>query len=320
MRYEQITPGERYTLAALHAQQPRLSIREIGRRMERSPSTISRELRRNASGDGRYRVEHAQEHTNARRRRSRRNSHFTAADWRLVEVLLRAHLSPEQISGRLARERILHSSHETIYTHVWRDKRRGGDLFRSLRQPTKRRKRYGTYEKRGQVSGKRHISTRPAAAERRQEIGHWEMDTIVGTGSKDCVLSLVERVSGFLLMGKLPNRSAAALNGRLVRLIRKNRRLFKTITADNGTEFHGYRAVERATGVPIYFATPYHSWERGTNENTNGLIRQYLPKRTSMRGLTQIHCNAIARALNHRPRKRHDFRNPIEVLRGRPRA
>jgi IS30 family transposase len=160
-----------------------------------------------------------------------------------------------------------------MYQHIWWDKRRGGILYRHLRQRPKYRKRYGPYEKRGRVAGKRHISERPAAAERRREIGHWEMDTVVGKGGKHCIVSFVERVTGCVLIGKLRRRTVAALNHRLLQLISDCPHLFKTITADNGTEFHGYRQIEQITGIPIYFATPYHSWERGTNENTNGLIR-----------------------------------------------
>ena len=178
----------------------------------------------------------------------------------------------------------------------------------------KRRKRYNTYEKRGHVPGKRHIHERPAIVETRAEIGHWEMDTVLGTGDTHCVLSLVERATGAVLLGKLRRRNVAALNARLIEFIAAHPDLFKTITADNGSEFHGFADVERVTGVPVYFATPYHSWERGTNENTNGLIRQYLPKRTSMKDLTQARCNAIACSLNNRPRKRYAFHTPLERL------
>jgi len=137
---------------------------------------------------------------------------------------------------------------------------------------------------------------------------------VVGTGSKHCVVSLVERYTGFVLIGKLQDRTVASLNRRTIHLIRNSPARFRTITADNGTEFHGYRAIEAATNVSVYFATPYHSWERGTNENTNGLIRQYLPKGTSMKTLTQSRCNQIARILNNRPRKRHGFVSPLEKL------
>ena len=315
MPYKQLTLEERYMLARLRKQQPRLSNATIARIMGRHPSTISRELRRNvAVHDGRYRYWKAQEKTNARRRLSRRNSHFTAEDWAEIERLLGDYLSPEQISGRLRLEGRLNISHETIYMYIWQDKWDGGELYRCLRQPIKRRKRYASRERRGRLPGKRHISERPAAVELREERGHWELDTVMGAGTQDCVVTLVERATGFTLIGKLEDRTVNSLNARLMRLIRKHPGLFKTITADNGTEFHGYRRVERKTGIPFYFATPYHSWERGTSENTNGLIRQYLPKRRSMQGLTQIECNAIARKLNRRPRKRYGFLTPEEKL------
>jgi IS30 family transposase len=313
MRYNQITPAERYTFGLLRRQG--FSDAEIARVTGRHRSTIGREFVRNCSRyDGAYRPTVAQEKANNRRFNSSRNRRFGEQEWSLVEMLLREKHSPEQIAGRLRSEGILDISHETIYVHIWREKRRGGQLWRHLRQPFKRRKRYGSYEKRGRVVGKRHISERPPSVEQRREVGHWEMDTVLGAGNTHCVVSLVERVTGTVLIGKLIRRDVAALNERVIELIRSTRAAFKTITADNGTEFHGYREIEHATGVPIYFATPYHSWERGTNENTNGLIRQYLPKRTSMKHITQEQCTAVAGALNLRPRKRHAFRTPIEML------
>jgi IS30 family transposase len=313
MRYHQITSEERHTLATLRKQH--CSVAEIATIMGRHRSTIYRELKRNCCRyDGGYRYERAKEQASARRKRAPRNRRLTAEDWEVIEQLLREDLSPEQVSGLLRRERTLEVSHETIYQHIWWDKQRGGTLYQHLRQRPKYRKRYGSYEKRGRVAGKRHISERPAAAERRREIGHWEIDTVVGKGGKHCIVSLVERVTGCVLIGKLRQRTVAALNHRLLQLISDYPHLFKTITADNGTEFHGYRQIEQITGIPIYFATPYHSWERGTNENTNGLIRQYVQKNTSMKTLTQAQCNEIACRLNNRPRKRHRFRSPLEIL------
>lgn len=134
----------------------------------------------------------------------------------------------------------------------------------------------------------------------------------MGATAKDCVLTLVERMTGLTLIGKLPDRTAAATTERTVQLIRQSPWPFKSITADNGSEFHDYVRIEKLTGTTFYFATPHHSWERGTNENTNGLIRQYLPKRTSMAGLSQHQCNAIANTLNTRPRKRHNYLTPLE--------
>lgn len=315
MDYHQITLAERYTLATLRKQVPALSVAEIARLMGRHRSTIGRELARNSSRRDRiYRTRHAQDEAKRRRWQSGRNQRFVAADWKLVTRLLREGLSPEQISGRLRREGKLAISHESIYRFIRRDKKQGGTLFLLLRQPSKWRKRHAGAEKRGRLAGKRHITERPPAVELRKEIGHWEMDTIVSPRDRHCVVTLVERVTGCLLVGKLRARSVAATNRRVIQLIRSHRHLFKTITVDNGTEFHGYREIERATGATLYFATPYHSWERGTNENTNGLIRQYIPKRSSMKHLTQARCTEIALKLNNRPRKRHDFLSPLEVL------
>jgi IS30 family transposase len=315
MAYTQITPAERYTLATLRKQVPALSIAAIARLMDRHRSTIAREIARNSTPyDGAYRPLRAQEQANGRRSRSRRNSKFTEEDWKLVTARLRDGLSPEQVAGRLRLEGLLEISYESIYRRVRRDKKRGGKLFRLLRLPPKWRKRNNGPERRGHLPGKRHISERPSSVESRQELGHWEMDTIVSASDRHCVVTLVERATGCVLLGKLRSRSVAATNRRVVQLIRRHRHLFKTITVDNGTEFHGYREVERATGTTFFFATPYHSWERATNENTNGLIRQYIPKRTSMKHITQARCDEIAWRLNNRPRKRYRFFSPLEIL------
>ena len=312
MPYHQVTEEERYQIAAFR--QAGCCPAAIARQLGRHRSTISRELRRNGSPwDGRYRPSKAQEQTNGRRSRSRRNRRFEGAEWRRVEGLLRQAWSPEQISGWLDKRGELAISHETIYRYVWRDRAAGGPLHRHLRcAAKKRRKRYGRYDSRGRLAGKRLIAERPASVERRQVVGHWEIDTVMGIGNTHCVVTLVERATGSTLIGKLKERTAAALNHRVIALIRKHPGQFLTITADNGTEFHSYREIERATGVKFYFATPHHAWERGTNENTNGLIRQYLPKRKSMARVTQRDCNRIAKELNTRPRKRYDWQTPEE--------
>lgn len=312
MRYHQITPAERYTLSVLRKQG--LSNAEIARMLDRHRSTIGRELRRNSREDGGYRPDVAQEKTNRRRRRSRRNSQFGRAEWKLVETLVRNNFSPEQISGWLKLLELLEISHQTIYRRIRRDRKRGGTLWQHLRQRPRYRKSYGTVEKRGRLAGKRHITERPREVELRKTIGHWEMDLVVGAPDQHCIVTLVERATGVTLIGKLRCRKAVTVNRRVIDLILSHPGLFKTITVDNGPEFHGYEDIERATGVTIYFATPYASWERGTNENTNGLIRQYVAKRTSMKRLTQHQCDAIARALNNRPRKRHGFRTPLDCL------
>ncbi len=314
MAYHQITSEERYMLSALRRQG--LNQSQTARALGRHRSSISRELRRNRSAwDGGYRPFVASHRARARRSRSRRNRSFNADDFRLVNWFLRKRWSPEQIAGHLRKDGALSISHETIYVHVWNDKAAGGSLYKHLRCASKkRRKRHNSYDSRGRLAGKRHISERPADVEKRRSVGHWEIDTVVGRGTKDCVATLVERKTGYAFIGKLLDRSKFGMSRRLRMLIRRAPSRFKTITSDNGTEFHDYAAVEAATGVKFYFATPYHSWERGSNENFNGLLRQYLPKRTSQAGITQRDCDRIAKKLNTRPRKRLGYRTPEDCF------
>lgn len=285
--------------------------------MGRHRSTIGRELYRNRCAyDGAYRVFKAQRRTNGRRRRSRSHPRITKTQWALVKTYIRKDWSPEQISNRLAEKGLLKISHESIYLRIWENKKNGGTLYTHLRHSTKqRRKRYGSYDSRGRMAAKKHISERPAEVEDRKVFGHWEIDTVMGKGSKHCILTLVERSTGYVEIGQLNDRTVHSLNDRLKWLMRKNPKRYKTITSDNGTEFHGYEAVEKAMKVPFYFCTPYHSWQRGTNENTNGLIRQYLRKGTTMKYLRQSRCDQIAEKLNTRPRKRLGWKTPLERLR-----
>ena len=284
MSYHQLTPEERYMLAALRRQG--LNQSEIARALGRHRATVCREVRRNSTrADGHYRAFTAQERTNGRRSRSRRNQRFTAEDFALVDGLLRRLWSPEQVAGHLARAGLLSISHETIYRHVWRDKKQGGTLYTHLRGARKRRrKRYGAYDSRGRLAGKRMISERPPEVEARREVGHWEADTVMGAGGKDCVATLVERKTGLVLIGKLPDRTASSLSGRVIRLIRRHAGRVETVTADNGTEFHDYKRVERLTGASFYFARPYHSGERGSNENANGWCASTCRRARAWRG------------------------------------
>ena len=313
MKYRQLTHEERYLIARLRVQ--RLSIPKIAQILGRHRTTVWREVNRNLTNSGKYEVAEAQHKTNGRRRRSRRNRHFTAAEVSLVVDRLNEDWSPEQIAETLKKEGLLRISHETIYQYIYADKRNGGTLHKHLRQSNKqRRKRHNTYDSRGRLAGKRMIDTRPPSIEHRRIKGHWEIDTVMGGRDLHCIVTLVERKTGYVLIGKLRNRTMRETNKRVIALIRKHELKFTTITADNGTEFHDYPVVERNTGVKFYFAYPYHSWQRGTNENTNGLIRQYFPKRTSMAHLTQHDCNAVMKKLNTRPRKRLGFKTPEEMM------
>ena len=319
MKYQQLTLEERVLISYLVRQDFNLS--EIARQVGRHRSTISRELERNRCHgiDSYYRYSRAHRRTVARRRRSRRNRHYTERDFAIVRRFLCKDYSPEQIVGIIRRFKLMkrRMSHETIYQYIWRDKAAGGQLWRHLRQSTKRRrKRYSAYDSRGRLAGKRNISERPKIVETRRTRDHVEIDTVVGRGSKDCIVTIVERKSGYVLIGKLKDRTTRSLNKRSIKLLNRETAKFKTITADNGTEFHRYPEIEAATSTLFYFANPHHSWERGTNENTNGLIRQYIPKGTSMKNLTQQQCDRIAKKLNQRPRKRHGFKTPEEILYG----
>lgn len=280
MMYRQITFAERYTLGLLR--RSGLSPAAIARVLGRHRSSIVREVRRNqATSDSTYRPQLADWYARSRRSRSRRNTQFTGLEWARVEALVLEDWSPEQIAGRLRRQGILAISHETIYRYLWADKDAGGQLYQHLRCAQKqKRKRYGAYDSRGRLAGKRPITARPAGAANRSRFGHWEGDTMLGAGQAGpCVLTLVERKSGFVIVGKLAQRTGALVNARAERLIQSQPRPVRTLTVDNGTEFHSYAALERRIATRVYFATPHHAWERGTNENTNGLLRQYLPKR-----------------------------------------
>jgi len=311
--YRQLTPGERYELSALRRQG--LKPAEVARALGRHRSTISREIRRNSrDGTGReYRPGIADDYARWRRARSRRNQRFTAQDWVLVVDRLQEQWSPEQIAGRFRRTGLLRISHESIYRHIWADWRSGGTLHLLLRRAQKKRwKRYRSYDSRGRLAGKRPISERPPGAQNRSRTGHLEGDTMVGSADQHSILTLVDRKTGFVMVGKLTARNAALTTRRAISLISRAPRPVRTVTVDNGTEFHSYGDVEAATGARFYFATPHHSWERGTSENTNGLLRQYLPKRHSMAHLTQRDCTRLAHHLNVRPRKRLGYLTPTE--------
>lgn len=313
MNYTHLDSAERRFIAQHHKS---YSQRWIARVLGRSPSTICRELSRNhdrQGGPGHYKAKRAEERASGRRMRRRDWSWFCAGEWRLVWRLLGRKFSPEQIVLWLRRHAHLRISHETIYRRIWDDKARGGVLFKHLRQAGKlRRKRYGAYDSRGRLAGKRALAQRPAGARNRSRLGHWEIDTVVGPGPA-CILTLVDRRSGYVHIRKLEEKTVDETNYRLACLLRRHPGEFRTITADNGTEFHGYREIEGGFPVRFYFAAPYHSWERGSSENANGLIRQFIPKRTCMRDLTQAQCDRIAKNLNTRPRKRLGGLTPEEV-------
>ena len=316
MMYHQLTSDERYTISKLRI--AGYGAGRIGEIMGRHRSTIHREVERNSVAildRITYCPSKAQKKRNGRLRKSRRGRQHLDSQYVRVEQLLKQQWSPEQVGSTLKKQGEFAISYQTIYRHVRRDWKAGGRLYLQLRHRYKRRKRHYGLERRGRLQGKRMIDERPAEVEGRQQPGHWEIDTVMGAGSeKPCIVTLVERATGYVLIGKLSNRTTKTTNKRIIALIKASGLPFLTLTSDNGTEFHNYKAIEAATGVTVYFAQPHHPWERGTNENTNGLIRQYLPKGVSMTDVTQAQCNQIAYKLNTRPRKRYGYDTPQQRL------
>lgn len=314
MEYHQLTSGERYRIARMKSMGD--SCRAIARKLRRSASTISRELRRNAdTSTGGYRVDKAHSYAVARRRRSRRGTHFEPQDVQLVHQLMEHKWSPQQISGRLRVLGTLRIGTSTIYRWIKCDKARGGGLWQRTRRLSRRyRKGYRVVDRRGRLTGKRSIDERPVQVQQRLAFGHWEGDTVMGRDGRHCILTLVERKTLKVRIRKLPARRAVEVNKVLHQeLGPRGDLVIKSLTLDNGTEFHGYAQLERRHATTFYFARPYHSWERGTNENTNGLIRQYLPKGSCFKGLTDKQCRTIEQALNSRPRKKLGFATPDEA-------
>ena len=282
--YTQLTHEQRYQIYALTKASQNQS--EIAKILGVHKATISRELRRNRGLRG-YRPKQA--HCLAiTRRQSKVQSRIEDESWMLIEALLREQWSPEQISTWLDSERGMRISHEWIYQYILQEKLLGGDLYRHLRCQKRRRKRYGSYNRRrGQLINRISIDERPAVVETRRRIGDWELDTIVGKGHKQAIVSLTERKSRLTLIRKVKRRTADQVSRAIIHLLKPLAHRVYTLTSDNGKEFAQHQTIAAELGARFYFAHPYSSWERGLNENTNGLIRQYFPKKHDFTTITQ---------------------------------
>ena len=224
--------------------------------------------------------------------------------------------SPEQIAGYLKREGDEWVSHETIYQFVLEDKKDGGTLYKQLRHSgKKRKKRYGSSDRRGEIKDRVSIDKRPKSIEKRDRIGDWEIDLVIGKNHKGAIVTIVDRLSLMTLIAKVDSKHADLVTATTTKLLKPFKKHgAKTITADNGKEFSGHKEISKALGIDFYFAHPYSSWERGTNENINGLIRQYLPKRTEFKTVDDRKCQFIMNRLNSRPRKCLGYRTPKQVF------
>jgi IS30 family transposase len=306
MTYKHLSQAERYQIHALmkagHDQS------QIAKLLDRHKSTISRELSRNTGSRG-YRPKQACE-MSADRAQNSRNAP-TVEPWvhEAACALLCIQWSPEQIASQLP------ISHETVYQHVYADKAQGGTLWKNLRCQKQKRKRYaGGRDRRGQIPNRRPLSERPLHIEARRQVGHWECDTVIGASHKGAVVTMVERKSGYAVMAKVSNKTSAAVGSAIVGELQPLAARVKTLTFDNGKEFAGHAYIDEKLQSTAYFARPFASWERGSNENLNGLLRQYIPKKRSMSTVSDEEIRMIQNRLNNRPRKRLGFKTPAEVF------
>ena len=328
--YTHLTPDDRCQIEVLLRRGD--SKCAIGRLLGRPVSTIRREIARNAGLRG-YRKLQAQVASSARRSAaSTRNKKMTPEVIATVEAkLLDGQWSPEQISGWMRRQERQETpegsssnhpgsnhpwvSHERIYQHVWQDKKAGGTLWRNLRHNGKKyNKRKGLTSGRGCIPNRIDISQRPAIVEAKARIGDWEIDTVIGAGHKGALVTAVDRMSKYVVIEAVTNKTAEAVTAALVRRLKALRTKVLTITADNGREFAGHQQIAKALNAAFYFARPYHSWERGLNEHTNGLLRQYFPKNQCLDGVSKAQVDRAAHMLNSRPRKILGYKTPQEVF------
>ena len=303
MNYTHLTQEERYQIYALLREG--FSKRHIAFRLQRAPSTIIREIQRNKNRNG-YFAKHA--HKLARKRFSPNPKTISQEQWQEVKKLLSLQWSPEQISSHIAVS--LHS----IYRYIHRDKRVGGSLYKNLRFRNQRKRKYGHPETRGQLTNRRNIKERPLVVEERSRFGDLEIDTIVGKHHHQSLVSIVDRKTGYLWLKKCCNRKSDEILKTTIELLSPMKRDLKTITADNGKEFSLHAQIAKELEIDFYFADPYSSWQRGTNENTNGLIRQYILKGSDLNDYSDEYIAEITYRLNHRPRKRLGFKSPSQVL------
>lgn len=313
MRYKQLTQEERYQIHAYL--KAGFTQAEIAIELGRHKSTISRELRRNTGGRG-YQPQQAQRLTEERRVEKIRPRIVTRL-WCWVRRLVKLDWSPEQISLWLRDVKQLAISHEWIYRFVYRDKAQGGELYRHLRCQKQRRKRYGSgRSRRGQLVNRVSIDERPAIVDEGARLGDWEVDTIIGRNHKQAIVSLTERKSKLALIHKVERKTAEQVSKAIVRLLKPVADRVHTLTADNGKEFAEHETIAEKLDAQFYFAHPYASWERGLNENTNGLIRQYFPKNRDFTTITQKEINRVMNRLNNRPRKCLGIKTPNQVFFG----
>jgi len=312
MRYTHLSLQERYYIE-LERKKGTLQ-KDIAASLRRSPSTLSRELARNQGKRG-YRHIQANNRAETRHKEKPKAVKIKGRIESLVVDYIKKDWSPEQISGRLKIDGLISLHHETIYQYILRDKKNGGELYKHLRHQNKTyRKRYGSAHNRNGIVNRVDIDERPAEANNRERIGDWEGDTIIGKEHKGAIVTLDDRVSKLRLAAPLDGKKAKGVTEAIIKLLGPIREQVHTITFDNGKEFSRHESIAKELDCKAYFAKPYHSWERGQNENANGLLRQYFPKAMGLLDVTTKEVVEAVHRLNDRPRKCLGYKTPYEVF------
>ena len=308
-----ITNAQRYTIEVMLEQGFKRS--EIAKAINKDKSVISRELKRNSdSRNGVYKSDLATKKYEKRLKDKPKLIKFTSAIKNLVDKKLEEQWSPEQVSNFDYGESIKMVSHERIYQYVIEDKKQGGSLHLNLRSKKKYRKRTGSKDKRGKIKNQKNISERPKVVGSRERIGDFEVDLVIGANHKGALLTINELTTGYTKVRLLKSKNAKEVSKMIVKVLKPYADICKTITSDNGKEFANHQYVSDQLGIDFYFADPYASWQRGANENYNGLLRQYFPKKSSFENITWRDVKRAERKLNMRPRKRLDFISPVDKI------
>lgn len=310
--YTHLTQEERYHIYELRAMGK--STRKVATELKRDHSTISREIKRNKGARG-YRPHQAHSFAIERRRRCMNGPQIAEQTWEVAQLCIKEKWSPEQIAGRFKLLKVGNISHETIYQRLLQDKKNGGTLYTNLRCQKKRKKRYGSgRDRRGQIIGRISISNRPEIVSQKSRLGDWEADTLIGATRKQAIVSAVERSTQLVLLKKVTQKTSCAVKDALIELMAPYKNAIHTVTLDNGKEFAEHAKITEVLGTKVFFADPYASWQRGLNEQVNGLVRQYFPKKKKFSTITQQEVFYVTQKLNTRPRKLLGYRTPLEMF------
>ncbi len=309
MSYTQLTQGERYHIQYLSRH---CTVTEIAKQLNRHKSTISREIRRHRTQGQQYSAEKAQRQSRTIKQRKRQPYKLDSQLIQHIDTLIRRKLSPEQVCAYLCKHHQITLHHSTIYRYLRQDKSNGSTLCGNISEYAANPTANATaaHGPGGKVPNRVGIENRPAIVDQKSRIGDWEADTIVGKGQKSALLTLVERVTRYTIICKLDSLKAEDTARAAVRALKAHKDRVHTITMDNGKEFYQHTKITKALKAETYFCRPYHSWEKGLNENTNGLIRQYFPKQTDFRNISDREIRRVQDELNHRPRKTLGYETP----------